>query len=127
MLGSEFHVPFWVVLSCQAAMALGTLLGGWRIVHTMGSRITKLKPIQGFCAETGGAAHAVPRDVARRAGIDDAHHHRRDRRGRRGAAGLGGALDRGEPIVYAWVITIPASALVAALAYWAVNLIHVSK
>src|SRR5207248_8808191 len=55
LLGGEFHVPMWVVLSCQAAMALGTILDGWRIVHTMGSRITHLKPIQGFCAETGGA------------------------------------------------------------------------
>src|SRR3982074_2103301 len=54
-MGGEFHVPLWVVLSCQAAMALGTLFGGWRIVHTMGSRITKLTPMQGFCAETGGA------------------------------------------------------------------------
>ena len=54
-LGGEFHVPFWVVLTCQAAMALGTLIGGWRIVHTMGSRITRLTPMQGFCAETGGA------------------------------------------------------------------------
>ena len=55
MLGGEFHVPFWVVLTCQAAMALGTLFGGWRIVHTMGSKITRLTPMQGFCAETGGA------------------------------------------------------------------------
>src|SRR6185503_12289252 len=55
-LGAEFHVPLWVVLSCQAAMALGTLLGGWRIVRTMGSKITRLSPMQGFCAETGGAA-----------------------------------------------------------------------
>ena len=54
-LGGEFHVPFWVVISCQAAMAIGTLFGGWRIVHTMGSKITKLNPMQGFCAETGGA------------------------------------------------------------------------
>jgi PiT family inorganic phosphate transporter len=54
-LGGSFHVPFWVVLSCQAAMALGTLFGGWRIVHTMGSKITRLNPMQGFCAETGGA------------------------------------------------------------------------
>src|SRR6202047_3524744 len=53
-LGQEFYIPFWVVLSCQAAMALGTLLGGWRIVHTMGSRITRLHPVQGFCAEAGG-------------------------------------------------------------------------
>src|SRR5205823_12075053 len=47
MLGDKFHVPFWVIISCQLAMALGTLMGGWRIVHTMGSRITQLKPIQG--------------------------------------------------------------------------------
>src|SRR5258708_5650539 len=55
-LSGEFHVPLWVILSCQAAMALGTLFGGWRIVHTMGSRITRLHPVQGFCAEAGGAA-----------------------------------------------------------------------
>lgn len=54
-LGGEFYVPFWVVITCQAAMALGTLMGGWRIVHTMGSKITRLNPMQGFCAETGGA------------------------------------------------------------------------
>lgn len=54
-LGSDFYVPFWVVITCQAAIALGTLFGGWRIVHTMGSKITKLNPMQGFCAETGGA------------------------------------------------------------------------
>src|SRR3546814_18298617 len=55
MLGGEFHIPLWVVLSCQAAMELGTLAGGWRIVHTMGSKITRLTPAQGFCAENGGA------------------------------------------------------------------------
>jgi PiT family inorganic phosphate transporter len=54
-LGSEFYVPLWVVLSCQLAMALGTLFGGWRIVKTMGVKITKLKPVGGFCAETSGA------------------------------------------------------------------------
>ena len=54
-LGNEFHVPFWVVITCQAAMGLGTLFGGWRIVNTMGSKITRLSPMQGFCAETGGA------------------------------------------------------------------------
>ena len=54
-LGAEFHVPLWVVLSAQAAMGLGTLFGGWRIVKTMGSKITRLTPMQGFCAETGGA------------------------------------------------------------------------
>src|SRR6267154_2451639 len=55
-LGEHFSIPFWVVLACQAAMALGTLMGGWRIVRTMGLRITRLTPMQGFCAETGGAA-----------------------------------------------------------------------
>src|SRR4051794_19365687 len=55
-LGDTFYVPFWVVLTCQAAIGLGTLVGGWRIVHTMGSRITRLHPVQGFCAEAGGAA-----------------------------------------------------------------------
>src|ERR1700676_2761729 len=54
-LGSEFYVPLWVVITCQVAMGLGTLIGGWRIVHTMGSKITRLTPVQGFCAETGGA------------------------------------------------------------------------
>src|SRR3712207_9142130 len=55
LLEGGFHVPFWVVLACQAAMGLGTLFGGWRIVRTMGSRITRLTPMQGFCAATGGA------------------------------------------------------------------------
>src|SRR5260370_17382756 len=55
LLGATFHIPFWVVLICQAAMGLGTLIGGWRIVHTMGSRITRLHPVQGFCAEAGGS------------------------------------------------------------------------
>ena len=55
MLGAEFHVPFWVVISCYLTLAMGTLMGGWRIVHTMGTRITRLTPAQGFCAETGGA------------------------------------------------------------------------
>ena len=54
-LGSEFYVPFWVVITCYAVMGLGTLVGGWRIVKTMGSKITRLTPMQGFCAETGGA------------------------------------------------------------------------
>jgi len=54
-LSGDFHVPFWVVVSCNGAMALGTLLGGWRIIHTMGSRITRLSPIQGVCAETAGS------------------------------------------------------------------------
>jgi inorganic phosphate transporter, PiT family len=116
-LGSEFYVPFWVVISCQAAMGLGTLLGGWRIVHTMGSKITRLTPIQGFCAETGGAitlfgatwlgipvstTHTITGSII---GVGAA---RRTSAVRWGVA-------RG--IVIAWVVTIPASALIAALFY----------
>jgi PiT family inorganic phosphate transporter len=88
--GGAFHVPLWVVLSCQTAMALGTLLGGWRIVHTMGSKITRLSPMQGFCAETGGA---VPVHRVRDPGLDHPYHHRGDHRRRRGQARVGGALE----------------------------------
>ena len=117
-------MPFWVVLSCQAAMALGTLFGGWRIVHTMGSRITRLTPDAGLLRRDRRRHHPVHGDLSRRSGLDHPHHHRRHRRRRRGAAGLGGALERGESIVYAWVITMPASAIVAALAYWAVLILR---
>ena len=117
LLGGAFHVPFWVVLACQAAMGLGTLFGGWRIVHTMGSKITRLTPDAGLLRRDRRRDHAVPRDRARRSGLDHAHHHRRDHRRRRGAARLGGALGRRRGIVVAWVVTIPASALIAALFY----------
>ncbi len=76
-LGSEFYVPFWVVITCQAAMGLGTLFGGWRIVKTMGSKITRLTPMQGFCAETGGAITLFGATYLGSAGLDHAHHHRR--------------------------------------------------
>jgi PiT family inorganic phosphate transporter len=123
-LGSEFSVPFWVVLSCQAAMALGTLLGGWRIVRTMGLRITKLTPMQGFCAETGGAATLF---AATFLGVPVSTTHTIT-----GAiVGVGAARrmsavrwNVASSIVYAWVITIPASAIVAAIAYYAVNLVR---
>jgi PiT family inorganic phosphate transporter len=118
LLGGEFHVPFWVVISCQLAMALGTLLGGWRIVHTMGSRITALKPMQGFCAETGGA---ITQFMATGLGIPVSTTHTIT-----GAIiGVGAArrtsavrwhVARG--IVTAWVITIPAAATVAAVVYF---------
>jgi PiT family inorganic phosphate transporter len=117
MLGGEFHVPFWVVISCQAAMALGTLMGGWRIVHTMGSRITHLKPIQGFCAESGGAitlylatAFGVPVSTTHTItgaiiGVGAA---------RRAAAVRWRVAQR---IVIAWVITLPAAAMIGAVVY----------
>lgn len=121
-LGGEFFVPFWVVLSCQAAMALGTLMGGWRIVRTMGLRITKLTPMQGFCAETGGAATLF---MATFLGVPVSTTHTIT-----GAiVGVGAARrlsavrwNVASSIVYAWVVTMPASAIVAALTWWAVKL-----
>ncbi len=112
-----FHVPLWVVLSCQSAMALGTLLGGWRIVHTMGSKITRLTPMQGFCAETGGA---ITLFAATAFGIPVSTTHTIT-----GAiVGVGAARrvsavrwNIAQGIVVAWVITMPAAALVAALVY----------
>jgi len=122
LLGAQFHVPFWVVLSCQAAMGLGTLMGGWRIVHTMGSRITQLKPIQGFCAETGGA---ITLFLATGLGVPVSTTHTIT-----GAiVGVGAARRAAavrwtvaQRIVIAWVITMPAAALVGAGTYLVVRL-----
>jgi phosphate/sulfate permease len=93
---SDKMPPTWVIWSCYLAIGLGTMFGGWRIVKTMGQRITKLKPVGGFCAETGGAMTLFLATGAGHPGVDHAHHHRRDRRRRRrlGAAtswALGGA------------------------------------
>jgi hypothetical protein len=84
-----------VIWSCYLAIGLGTMFGGWRIVKTMGQRITKLKPVGGFCAETGGAMTPVPGHFDGHPGVDHAHHHRRDLRRRLGAQRLGGALGAG--------------------------------
>ena len=116
-LGEQFYVPFWVVLSCQAAMALGTLFGGWRIVRTMGSKITRLTPMQGFCAETGGA---ITLFLATWLGIPVSTTHTIT-----GAiVGVGAARrvsavrwNVASNIVFAWIITMPASAFVAAMFY----------
>jgi inorganic phosphate transporter, PiT family len=116
-LGSQFYVPLWVVLSCQAAMAFGTLFGGWRIVRTMGSKITKLTPVQGFCAETGGA---ITLFAATWLGIPVSTTHTIT-----GAIVGVGAARRvsavrwnvaGE-VVVAWCLTLPAAAFVAAFFY----------
>src|SRR6202163_1527477 len=120
-LGGEFHVPFWVVIACQAAMGLGTLAGGWRIVKTMGSKITRLTPVQGFCAETGGA---ITLFIATWLGIPVSTTHTIT-----GAiVGVGAARrvsavrwNVASNIVVAWIITIPASAAMAALAYYMVG------
>src|SRR5712672_97297 len=120
--GATFSVPYWVVLSCQAAMALGTFAGGWRIVKTMGSKITRLTPVQGFCAETGGA---ITLFAATALGIPVSTTHTIT------SAIMGvGAAKRvsavrwhvANNIVMAWIITIPASGLMAALAYACVGL-----
>jgi PiT family inorganic phosphate transporter len=118
-LGAGESVPAWVIVSCYAAIAMGTLLGGWRIVKTMGQRITKLKPVGGFCAETGGA---VTLFVATGLGIPVSTTHtitgaivgvgatRKSSAVRWGVAG---------GIVWAWIFTIPATAFIAAVAWWA--------
>ena len=116
-LNGAFHVPLWVVLSCQAAMALGTLLGGWRIVHTMGSRITRLSPQQGFCAETGGA---ITLFLATYVGVPVSTTHTIT-----GAiVGVGAARrvsavrwNVASSIVWAWIVTMPAAAIVGALCF----------
>jgi PiT family inorganic phosphate transporter len=123
-LGATFHVPFWVVITCQAAMGLGTLMGGWRIVKTMGVRITRLNPMQGFCAETGGAATLF---AATWLGVPVSTTHTIT-----GAIiGVGTARrasavrwNVASNIVVAWVLTIPASAIIAAASYYAVFLFH---
>jgi inorganic phosphate transporter, PiT family len=122
-LGSEFQVPFWVVLTCQAAMGLGTLMGGWRIVKTMGSRITRLTPVQGFCAETGGA---ITLFAATYLGIPVSTTHTITG----SIIGVGAARKVSSvrwnvtyDIVLAWIITIPASAAIAALFYWIAGLL----
>jgi len=122
MLGGEFHVPFWVVITCQSAMGLGTLLGGWRIVHTMGSKITRLTPAQGFCAETGGA---ITLFAATWLGVPVSTTHTIT-----GAIVGVGASRRlsavrwnvAGSIVIAWVVTLPAAAAIAAAFYWLVGL-----
>jgi PiT family inorganic phosphate transporter len=121
-LGAEFYVPFWVVLTCQAAMGLGTLAGGWRIVRTMGSRITRLTPVQGFCAETGGA---VTLFTATWLGIPVSTTHTITG----SIIGVGAARKASavrwnvaNNIVVAWIITIPASAAIAAVTYTLVTL-----
>jgi len=114
----ESSPPTWVVVICYSAIGLGTMLGGWRIVKTMGQKITKLKPVGGFCAETGGA---ITLFLATALGVPVSTTHtitgaivgvgstRRASAVRWGVAGN---------IIWAWILTIPASAFVAAVAYW---------
>ena len=115
--GGEFHIPFWVVLACQTAMALGTLFGGWSIVRTMGSRITHLTPQQGVCAETAGS---ITLFAANWLGIPVSTTHTIT-----GAiVGVGAARrinavrwNVAKDIVVAWIITMPAAGLIGAVFY----------
>ena len=123
-LKGAFHVPLWVVLSCQGAMALGTLFGGWRIVHTMGSRITRLTPQQGFCAETGGA---ITLFLATYIGVPVSTTHTIT-----GAiVGVGAARrvsavrwNVATSIVWAWVITMPVAGALGAAFYFLARGLH---
>jgi PiT family inorganic phosphate transporter len=117
-LGATDPIPYWVVVACYITIALGTAFGGWRIVKTMGQRITKLKPVHGFCAETGGAAMLF---VATTLGIPVSTTHTIT-----GAiVGVGimqnvSAVKWGiaGKILWAWILTIPCSAFMAGLAWW---------
>lgn len=118
MSSGDSMPPTWVIVSCYAAIGLGTMFGGWRIVKTMGQKITKLKPVGGFCAETGGAMTlffatflGVPVSTTHTitGAIVGVGSTQRMSAVRWGVAGN---------IVWAWILTIPASAFVAALAYW---------
>jgi len=117
-LGSNFYVPFWVVITCQAAIALGTLVGGWRIVRTVGSKITRMTPVQGCCASAAGAIMLF---AATYLGIPVSTTHTVT-----GAVVGVGAARRvsavrwniASNIVIAWIITLPAAAFMAALCYW---------
>jgi len=117
LLGSEFRIPFWVVISCYTAIALGTMFGGWRIVKTMGQKVAKLKPVDGFCAELGAAIMLF---VSTGFGIPVSTTHTIT-----GAIMGIGSLKRlsavkwgvAGRIIWAWILTIPCSAAIAALAY----------
>ena len=123
VLGDTFYVPFWVVIVCQIAMALGTLVGGWRIVRTMGSRITRLTPMQGFCAEAGGSITLFS-DTWLGIPVSTTHTITGSIIGV-GAARKVSAVrwSVANNIVVAWIITIPAAGLIAALFYWLTGLL----
>jgi len=116
-------IPLWVKMAAYSAISLGTLFGGWRIVHTLGSRITKLRPIGGFCAETGGA---LAISLATHYGIPVSTTHTIT-----GSVVGVGATTRlagvrwglARRIVWAWLITIPAAGIIAAISFWILNAI----
>jgi len=124
LLGTSFHIPLWVVLACQAAIALGTMFGGWRIVKTMGQKVAKIKPVDGFCAESG-AAISLFISTALGVPVSTTHTITGAIMGvgsvRRLSAVRWGVARR---IIWAWILTIPCSAAISALAY---NLVRVGR
>jgi len=116
-LGPEFHIPFWVVISCNGAIALGTMSGGWRIVKTMGNKLSKLRPVDGFCAEFGASivlfgASALGVPISTTHTITGSIVGVGTLKGARAVKwGVAGN------IVWAWIITIPAAALISAACY----------
>lgn len=120
--GSEHNIAWWIILTCHAAIALGTMFGGWRIVKTMGSGITRLQPVGGFCAETAAATTII---AATRIGIPISTTHAIT------GSILGVGTTKGvrsvrwiwgQRIILAWVLTIPCSAFIAAVAYFIIHL-----
>ena len=124
LLGNKFYVPFWVVLACHAAIALGTMFGGWRIVKTMGQKVAKLKPIDGFCAEAGAAVMLFT-SSALGVPVSTTHTITGSIMGvgslKRLSAVKWGVAGR---IIWAWILTIPCSAMISALAYSLIRLIR---
>ena len=121
-----FQIPFWVVLSCQTAMAVGTLFGGWRIVKTMGMKLTKLRPIGGVCAETSGAitlflathlgipvstTHTITGSIV---GVGLVNDHRKVKWGIAGR------------IIWAWIFTLPCSAIMSAAVLYLLKFLPLS-
>jgi PiT family inorganic phosphate transporter len=125
LLGRTFYIPFWVVISCYTAISLGTMFGGWRIVKTMGQKVAKLKPVDGFCAEAGAAvtlftstALGVPVSTTHTitASIMGVGSIQRKNAVKWGVAGS---------ILWAWVLTIPCSAAISAISYYLVT--HIGR
>jgi PiT family inorganic phosphate transporter len=124
LLGETFYVPFWVIVACYMAIALGTMFGGWRIVKTMGQRVAKLRPVDGFCAESGAA---ITLFVASSFGIPVSTTHTIT-----GSIMGVGSVKRfsavrwgiAQRIVWAWIVTIPCAAAISALMYFLVSLLR---
>ncbi len=123
-LGPVFHIPLWVIISCYLAIALGTLSGGWRVIETLGMKMTKLKPVHGFSAETAAAASILFSTVL---GVPVSTTHTIT-----GAIIGVGATTKFKAIrwglaykiVWAWILTIPGSALLSAAFWWGISLLH---